>query len=434
MRLLALALTLLLLPAAATAERFRQRAGRAFGMASVMPAQVWRLPTLTLDQRKQLRALQESLVRDVAGGRGDRAALRGRLARLEDDVKRIVGEEQFARARSMPRGPLVVEELLYYPAASLPDLPRDRKEKLASAFAAVRAGAPSEPVGGLLGRVDRDDPEKLREREMAREGQKVRVRALFEALEALLTRDQMAVVADFLPDRAQRGAFRPQNVARLTSLTMEQEARTRAIFAAFDDETAADRARRDALNKELRGSSDASAAFADANRRTLREERRQVESRIEARANAAYEQLGKVLTPDQMKELESSIPGPQRSSVFAPENVASLSLTAEQQHRLRGAMQSFRRGTADARSDARDLRDDVKGDLKAMEMAPVRDKLRKAASVIDAGRDKVVETLVDMLTAEQFGQLVRHAVDNPRGQRPAAPARGGSATGPAASK
>jgi hypothetical protein len=391
-----------------------------------MPAQVWRLPTLTLDQRKQLRALQESLVRDVgSSGREGRAALRGRLMRLEDDVKRIVGEEQFARARSMPRGALVIEELLYYPAASLPDLARDRKEKLASAFAAVRAGAPSEPLMGLKGRAgaDRNDPEKLRERDLAREGQKVRVRALFEALDALLTRDQMATVADFLPDRAQRSALRPQNVARLTSLTMEQEARTRAIFAAFDDETAADRARREAINKEMSG--------ADGKRRELRDERRQLDSRIEARANAAYEQLGKVLTPDQMKELESSVPGPQRSSVFAPENVAALSLTAEQQRRLREAMRSFRRDTADARSGVRDLRDGAKGDLKSMEMAPVRDKLRKAASVIDAERDQVVETLVDMLTAEQFGQLVRHAVDNGKGKRPAEPARPAS---PAASK
>jgi hypothetical protein len=397
----ALILSFLVLPVGADAQRFGRREGGPIGSTGVMPAQVWRVPTLTLDQRRQLRALQESLVRGAGEGR---AALRDRLTRLEADVRRIVGDEQFARARSMPRGVLAVEELLYYPAASLPDIDGDTKAKLTAAFEAVRSDAPSEPLVGA-GRRRGGDPEQLRDREIDREKQKVRVRALFEALDALLTTEQMAKVADFLPDRAQRGALRPQNVARLSSISMEQEARTRAIYAAFDDETVADRARREALNKEL-----ADQATADAKRRSLREERRALDERIAARANAAYEQLRTVLTPEQMKELETSVPGPQRPSVFAPDNVASLTLTPEQQRRLREAMHSFRRETAAARNDARDLRDEAKGDLKSMEMAPVRDKLRRAAGVIDAGRDKVVATLVDLLTPEQFGQLVRHAV------------------------
>lgn len=437
-----------------------KREGRAAG---VEMAQVWRLDTLTFAQRTELRELQASVVRDIAAGpagKEGRRALVARRGQLLDQVRQIVGDDQFERARSMPHGQLLPEEILYYPAVSLPGLDATTKAKIAAVYAALAreddgsasgaapgrrlararaeapvpatstdaapaqqpalAAAPSAPGGGerpvvatsskAPGAAPDTAAPGAANRKDARKENRERSIAFLEVLDALLTDDQLIEVKAFMPEQVREASFRQENIRRLPTLTPEQEARADAVFAAYDDETTADRARREALGKEMRD-----PATPDDKRRADREEAGQIRARLDARRDAAREQLARILTPEQMKRLEADVPG-RRPIVFTPENLRDLasSLDGDQSRRVRAALKAFRDETADERVAAKDLREGAKGDLKSMEMAPVRDKLRQAAKVIDASRDEAVRTIVDTLSPEQLGRLARAGL---RGER-----------------
>jgi hypothetical protein len=300
--ILALVVATLVIPAgASSAQRFGRRAG--FKIDRVGLAQVWRLPTLSMAERLRLRDLQQSLFQELRDG-GGRGAMRGRMEQVQAEVARIVGPSQAERARSMPRGPLTPEEILYYPITSLGDLAPARRAKIDAVFASLieesRGDAPSAPG---------QPTPKRRERSLA----------LFEVMEALLTREQLATVKQFLPEQLRRASFKEQTVMRLPSLTMEQEAKARAIFAAAEDETTADRARMQVIENELKAS-----GTSDEKRRSLQSERREIRERLLAREEAEHTQLATVLTPEQMRQLDADLPGRPRQSSFTPETVRSL--------------------------------------------------------------------------------------------------------------
>jgi hypothetical protein len=79
-------------------------------------------------------------------------------------------------------------------------------------------------------------------------------------------------------------------------------------------------------------------------------------------------------------------------------------------------MVGFQRETRDERREVRELRQEVKGaDMQSLEMAETRDKLRRAAEVLDVEREKVTRVLVDTLTAEQIAKLLELAIRPKRG-------------------
>jgi hypothetical protein len=374
------AMVLVLVLAAALPVAGAQRGG-------VQPSQVWRLTTLSLQQRLALLDVQRRLVGEMrAGQRGMRMLARTREAQAE--VSRVVTPAQLDAARSMARGPLALEELVYYPITSLADLDPARRAKIDAVFAPVLEGARRDAAEIARSREER--------REARREGQRRRGAALFEVLEALLTREQMIAVKQFLPERAREAGLRERIVYRLPSLTLEQEARARAIFAALEDETAADRARLKALRGEEGGQ---------------RGERREIVARLEAREERAHADLAAVLTPEQMKELAAQRPGPPRPVAFTPEAIRSLDgVTPEQRRRLAEAFQAFQRATVDERAEARDLREQIKGsDPQAMELAGVRDQLRRAGQVLEVERDRLMRAVADTLTGQQLAALVARA-------------------------
>src|SRR5438105_4927222 len=130
------------------AQRFGRGAGM-IGTADVEASQVWRLTTLTLNQREQLRAFADSILRNLrAGDRPATADLIERRRKAVDDMRHIVGDEQLDRARSMPRGALTVEELIYYPVTSLSDLDRERKAKIAAVFQSLMDEERDRTAGG----------------------------------------------------------------------------------------------------------------------------------------------------------------------------------------------------------------------------------------------------------------------------------------------
>lgn len=360
------------------------------------PAQIWRVTSLSLDQRKKLAELQFALMRefrDTRDAAGDRRQVFARLRDVQTQVKSIVTPAQLDEARAKPDGPLAPEEWIYYPITALTGLAPERRAKLDTVFASlapeIRAGA-----GQFRDRDVADDPgDGARERRLA----------LFEVVGALLTEDQMIAVKQFLPKGVRSAGLRERVVYRLPTLTLEQEAQARAIFAALDDETAADRARQKALQNELKDGT-------SGDRQAMRDERRQVEERISKRETAAYAELEKVLTPEQQKQLASERPGPPQPIVFRPEAIRSLNLTADQQATLRAAFGTFMRETVDERQDAGALREKIKGsDPQSLEMAGVRDELRKASVVLEAGRDRLTRLVADTLTGEQLAELVRRA-------------------------
>ena len=81
------------------AQRLGARALRRGGLgAGVEPAQIWRVPTHTLSQRKQLRDLQASVMGELrgardgsGGGRPARGELMARRPEVMAEVERIVG-------------------------------------------------------------------------------------------------------------------------------------------------------------------------------------------------------------------------------------------------------------------------------------------------------------------------------------------------------
>lgn len=380
---------LILLVAAPAAAQFRR--GR-MNAAALQPGQVWRLTTLTLEQRVALLAVQQAVFRELRDGSGgDRREMRGRLREVQGEVTRILTPAQLESAREMPRGPLAPEEVVYYPITALDGLDPAKRAKIDAVFRP------------LLDEARRDASEIAATREERREAkrgpQRQRSIAAFEVLEALLTRDQMIAVKQFLPERIREAGLRERIVYRLPSLTLEQEAQARAIFAALEDETAADRARL----KALRGES--------TNRGAGRDERREVSERVEARERQAHAELAKVLTAEQMKELAAQRPGPPRPLVFTPEAIRNLSnVTPDQRRRLAEAVQTFQRETRGERAEARGLREQVKGaDPQSMELAGVRDQLRRAGEVLDVERDRLMRTVADTLTGEQLAQLVAQA-------------------------
>ncbi len=395
-----------------------QRAQRLGAGGFVAPAQIWRLTDLSMQQRQQINEIQVSTftaIRDAReSGKADRREMAGAVRDLTSRLERVVTPAQLDRARQMPRGQLTPEELLYYPITSLPGLDSARRAKIDAIFAPALADARDEAAAGLTrGRRNAGagvaDPVAAQQREAKAGEQRLRRIALFEVLDALLTTDQMVAVKQFLPEQLRNAGLREKVIYKLPSISLEQESQARAIFAALDDETAADQARLKAINNELRGGEKRDG------KQALVEERRQIVARVTAREKQAYADLSKVLTPDQMKQLAAQKPGPLRPVVFTPEAIRSLpNLTADQQKRIRETMVAFQRETADERREVRDLRGEAKGgDIQSMEMAGVRDQLRKAALVLDVERDRVVRTIADTLTGEQLARLVASSVENP---------------------
>lgn len=390
---------LLALPAVGTAA---QRMGRFERFASgLRPSQVWRVTSLSLEQRRKLHDLQMSAFRDLrdaqGGGRDGRRALFERMRELQSEMERVVTPAQLAEARSLPSGPLAPEELLYYPITSLRDLDPSRRAKIDAVFRPVVEEAREEMAreGGWGQRGQQGEPGKQGENRQKRI-------AYYEVLDALLTTEQMATVNGFLPDQVRKIGLKERVVYRLPSLTLEQEAEARAIFAALEDETGADRARVKAINSELR-SKEASRD----QKQTLLQERREIQTRLDARERVAYAQLERALGPEQMKELEGQRPGPPRPLVFRPESIRQLSLSAEQQRVLGQAFASFQMETREERREMRELRGKVQGsDIQSLEMAETRDKLRNAAAMLDVERERITRTIADTLTAEQIVQLL----------------------------
>ena len=108
------------------AQRFARERGaqRGFG-DGVTPSQVWRVRTLTMDQRLKLSEMQSSLMRDLRDARGDGAGRRemaGALVEAQRRMATVVTPVQLDLARQQPRGPLAPEEILYYGIVALPDL------------------------------------------------------------------------------------------------------------------------------------------------------------------------------------------------------------------------------------------------------------------------------------------------------------------------
>jgi hypothetical protein len=384
--LIATLTAMVLLPASVPAfQRFRRGAFRA---DIVTPAQLWRLPDLTLEQRIELGKLLSSNL-------GSARLRRGNVAELLDDVRRIVGPGNYERARQLDRRPLSPVEYLYYSVTSLRDLDAESRAKVDAVFAALMR---RERVGNSA------DAEGTRRQ---------RVGAAFEVLEALLTPQQLRAVRGLTPRRARNASFREQEVMRLPSLTLEQETRARAIFAALEDETTADRARLDVLRAEARG------AKAGMRRGDKRDEFLDIQQRIDARTAAAREDLGKVLSPEQMMALEVSRPGPPRPVVFNLRAIRSLDLSAQQEAVLRPALHDFMSKTADDRARLRVIRKEAKDeDLRSMEMAPVRDQLRRAAQEIEPAREKLVRLVADTLTREQLVALVERVLSAKGAERP----------------
>ena len=393
------------------AQRFARERGaqRGFG-DGVTPSQVWRVRTLSMDQRLKLSGMQKEMMRDLRDARGDGAGRRevaGALGEMQQRMATIVTPEQLDLARQQPRGPLAPEEILYYAIVSLPDLDASRRTKVDAVYGSILETARSEAaeMGGFgrgRGRGGPNaDPADGQAREQRQSGQRQRRIALFEVTEALLTPDQMIAVKRFLPETLKMIGMREKIIFRLPSLTLEQEAQVRAIFAALEDETAADKARLKALRGE-------SGSGGDGGKRT---ERRDLADRIDAREATAYAELQKVLTPEQMKELAARAPGPPGSVVFTPEMIRDLDdVTPAQQARLRDALMGFNRSTMDERREARDLREQVKGgDPQSMELAGVRDQLRQVGSVLQSEHDKIVRTVADTLTGSQLAKLVATA-------------------------
>jgi Spy/CpxP family protein refolding chaperone len=285
---------LVALPAAGLAAQ-RRRFGQMNRMAGLQPAQVWRLTTLTLEQRRRLHELQTEAFRELQGAGGRREKL-GALREMQAEVERVLTPEQLEAARAMDRGRMAPEELLYYPITSLRDLDPARRAKIEAVFTPILEKA-----------RERGGPEKGADRQ--------RRMAYYEVIDALLTTEQMATVNGFLPDQLRRIGLKERVVFRLPSLTLEQEAEAKAIFAALEDETGADRARLKALNGELKGG--------DGERQKLFAERRELQQRVSERERKAYADLARVLGPEQMKELEGQRPGPPRRSSSPPRRSAS---------------------------------------------------------------------------------------------------------------
>ncbi len=393
------------------AQRFARERGaqRGFG-DGVTPSQVWRVRTLTMDQRLKLSEMQSSLMRDLRDARGDGAGRRemaGALVEAQRRMATVVTPVQLDLARQQPRGPLAPEEILYYGIVALPDLDASRRAKVDAVYGSIleTARSEAEEMGGFgrgRGRGGPNaDPADVQAREQRQSGQRQRRLALFEVTEALLTPDQMIAVKRFLPDTLKMVGLREKIVFRLPSLTLEQEAQVRAIFAALEDETAADKARLKALRGEGGRGGDGSG----------RSERRDLADRIDEREAKAHAELQKVLTPEQVKQLAAQAPGPPRSLVFTPEMIRSVDdLTPAQQSKLRDALMGFNRATMDERREARDLREQVKGgDPQSMELAGVRDQLRQVGSVLQSEHDKITRTVADTLTGPQLAKLVATA-------------------------
>jgi len=178
----------------------------------------------------------------------------------------------------------------------------------------------------------------------------------------------------------------------------------RAIYAALEDENGADRARLKALN----GDRDLPPAADSGSRRS---ERREVAQRVNAREEKAYEELKTVLTADQLDELAARAPGPPRGIVFTPERIRELDdVTPQQQARLREALFGFNMATREERQEAKELRDQMKGgDPQSMELAGVRDKLRKVGAVLQTEHDRITRSVADTLTGQQLAKLVATA-------------------------
>lgn len=400
MRITTNLLLLLLLAPTAAAPAAGAQAGD-----GVRPAQVWRLASLTLEQRRRLHALQMSAFREARDMAGDRREAAARLRELRDQVARVVTPAQLEEARRMPGGPLAPEELIYYPITALAGLDPARRAKIDAVFRPALERARRE-AGGWRGRGGADgagDAAGEPERERRRGAERQRRLAYYEVLDALLTTEQMATVNGFLPGHLRKVGLKERVVYRLPSLTLEQEARARAVFAALEDETGADRARLKAIGAELRGG-------AREARRALQSERREVARRVDAREQSAYAELARLLTPEQLRELEAQRPGPPRPTVFVPKAIAQLALAPEQRRRLRAVRLSFERETRDERRELRALRAKAQGaDLQSMEMAATRDSLRRAAEVVDDAHERATREIADTLTAEQIARLVEIA-------------------------
>jgi hypothetical protein len=384
--------------------------------AGVQPAQVWRLTTLTLDQRRRLQALQAGALRELGGG--DRRAAVAKLRDLQSEIAPIVPPAQLAAARSMPRGPLAPEEIVYFPITSLPTLDAARRAKIDAVLLPEIAEARDDAAQNGRRRGRRAGTV---EAEKARGEARQERLAYYELLDALLSTEEMAIVNGFLPNQLRKIGLKERVVYRLPSLTLEQEAQARAIFAALEDETAADRARLKAIATEIRGDD-----VAPARRGELARERREVQMRVETREKSAYADLGKALGAEQMRELEAQRPGPPRPTVFTPEAIAKLDLTPDQRRRIERAFVEFRRGTRDERTELRELRQEAKGaDMQSIEMAATRDKIRRAAEVVDDERDAIVHTIAETLTTEQLRQLfeIAKSAERQKGKKlePAAP-------------
>lgn len=389
---------------------FRERAAQ-FGPAGVTPSQVWRVRTLTMEQRLRMSALQVELIREMRDARDDGAGRRERafaMAEAQRRITAVVTPEQLELARKEPRGPLSVEEIVYYAIVALPDLEAGRRAKLDAIYGSLLGEARKEAAdSGGFGRRRGDAgaaPADVQAREKERSAQRQRRQALFEVTEALLTQDQMLAVKRFLPDSLKMVGLREKIVFRLPSLTLEQEARVRAIYAALEDENGADRARLKALN----GDRDLPPAADSGSRRS---ERREVAQRVNAREEKAYEELKTVLTADQLDELAASAPGPPRGIVFTPERIRELDdVTPQQQARLREALFGFNMATREERQEAKELRDQMKGgDPQSMELAGVRDKLRKVGAVLQTEHDRITRSVADTLTGQQLAKLVATA-------------------------
>lgn len=394
--------------------------GRMGGLAGVVqPSQVWRLTTLSMAERHRLWELQMSLLDDFrdardgggAGNRDGRRQMMDRMQSLQRDLERIVGANQVDRAKSMPRGMLTPEELLYYPITSLPDLDAKRRVKIDVVFKAVLDDARSEADEGFGWRGRRvDDEQSVEPKDAAKREQRVgqqrqRRVALYDVLDALLTRDQLYTVRQFAPEQARMLGLRERIVMRMPTLTLEQESQVRALFAGLEDETAADKARLKAIQNELKGGS-----VSKDRREQLRSERSELDSKVADREAIAYKDLGKILTPEQMKDLQTMSPIPRPSGLFSPDSIGSLNLTAEQERTIRQAYMEFQRTTGEDRREARALREEAKdADPQSLEMAGTRDQLRQSAQVIDAGRDKLVRVIADTLTGDQLAKLVLDA-------------------------
>lgn len=400
--------------AGAAAQRFARERGATFGGSDgVTPSQVWRVRTLSMEQRLKLNDMQTSMLAALRDARDDGAGRRGMSGAMLDAQRRMTGiltPSQLETARREPRGPLAPEEILYYATIALPNLDATRRGKIDAVYGSVLEAARNDAAsGGGFGRRRggrNADPADVQAREQNRSAQRQRRLALFEVTEALLTPDQMIAVKRFVPDSLKMVGLREKIVYRLPSLTLEQEAQVRAIFAALEDENAADKARLKSLSGKSAG--DAPAAADGSSRRS---ERREIADRVNGREATAYAELQKVLTPEQLKELASRAPGPPRSVVFTPEMIRSLDdVTASQEDTLRDALRAFGSATRDERREAKDLREQVKGgDPQSMELAGVRDELRQVGGVLQSEHDKVVRTVADTLTGAQLAKLVATA-------------------------